>query len=126
MRRDDGAKPPSAGRQVEQRAVEWLAGQGLSIIATNYRSRFGEIDIVADDGRCVIFVEVRYRRASLYGGAAQSVTRAKQRRISACAADFLRRHAALSRRPCRFDVLAASDHSAAPHFEWIKSAFENV
>ena len=62
-----------ARRELEQR--------GYAILATRYRSRFGEIDIVCDDRGTIVFVEVKARRSSRYGHAAEAVTRAKRRRI---------------------------------------------
>lgn len=116
-------KSNATGSRVEQLAAEWLARSGLRIIERNYATRFGEIDIIALDRDCLVFVEVRYRRTQSYGGAVQSVTRSKQRRLSACAADYLRRRRSGRAQPCRFDVLAASGHPDAPCFTWLRSAF---
>ena len=59
-----------AGRTAEQLAAAFLERQGLTLLARNYRCRFGEIDLVMRDGDSVVFVEVRLRRSSAFGGAA--------------------------------------------------------
>ena len=86
-------------------ACEALADRGYAILATRFRTRFGEIDIVAQDGRTVVFVEVKARRSARGGDAAEAVSRWKQRRIAAMALDYLAWTARLDE-PCRFDVVA--------------------
>ena len=77
--------------------------QGLTIVARNFRTRFGEIDLIARDGRTLVFVEVRMRRSMRYGGALESITAAKRARMLAAANGYL---AMLGREPaCRFDVV---------------------
>lgn len=67
-----------AGDAWEAAARRWLESKGLRFIAANVRERGGEIDLIMRDGKTTVFVEVRYRRSGLYGGAAASVTRSKQ------------------------------------------------
>ena len=93
------------GKQGEQLACEALAGRGYAILATRFRTRFGEIDIVAEDGRTLVFVEVKARRTSRCGDAAEAVSRYKQRRVAAMALDYLAWTGRLDD-PCRFDVVA--------------------
>jgi putative endonuclease len=94
--REDGAR-------AEARACAFLVSHGLSIVARNVRSRFGEIDVVARDGDTLVFVEVRLRRSAAYGGAAASITAAKRARIVAAVQQYL---ATLSREPaCRIDAM---------------------
>ena len=107
-----------AGGEGEDRAAEFLASQGLAIVARNYRTRLGEIDLIARDGEVLVFVEVRLRGESSYGGALASITPRKQRRIVAAARQFLMRFKRTP--PCRFDVVALE--SAAP--QWIRGAFD--
>ena len=77
--------------------------QGLAIVARNFRTRFGEIDLVARDGDTLVFVEVRMRRSARYGGAIESITAAKRARLVAAANGYL---AGLGREPpCRFDAI---------------------
>jgi len=91
------------GADAESLAADYLVAQGLTIVARNVRSRFGEIDIVARDGGTLVFVEVRLRRGQAFGGAAVSITRAKQAKLVAAARIYL---ANLRREPpCRFDAV---------------------
>jgi putative endonuclease len=89
----------------EKTAVEELERRGYAILARRYRTRYGEIDIVADDGGTVVFVEVKARATAEFGRAAEAVTPRKQRRLAAMATDYLARNR-LTHRPCRFDVVA--------------------
>ncbi|WP_080218852.1 YraN family protein, partial [Salmonella enterica] len=70
-----------AGDAWEAAARRWLESKGLRFIAANVRERGGEIDLIMRDGKTTVFVEVRYRRSGLYGGAAASVTRSKQHKL---------------------------------------------
>jgi len=65
----------------ESEARRWLERKGLRFIAANVRARGGEIDLIMQDGPTIVFIEVRYRQSSHYGGAAASVTRAKQQKL---------------------------------------------
>ena len=97
--------PPhlARGAQAEALAAQYLEARGLVILARNFRTRRGEIDLVARDGDTLVFVEVRYRSRSDFGGAAASVTARKQQRIVAAALAYLSR---LRREPpCRFDAI---------------------
>lgn len=109
------------GRDAESRAAAFLQAQGLKLQARNWRCRFGEIDLVMQDGPTLVFVEVRLRSRSDFGGAPASVTPTKQRRLLAAARQYLATLRTLP--PCRFDVVALSG-SGAP--EWIRNAFEDM
>ena len=65
----------------ELKARRWLEGKGLRFIAANVRGRGGEIDLIMKDGQVIVFVEVRFRQSSRFGGAAASVTLAKQHKL---------------------------------------------
>ncbi len=67
-----------------QEARRWLEGKGLRFVAANVNERGSEMDLIMREGRTTVFVEVRYRRSVLYGGAAASVTRSKQRKLLDC------------------------------------------
>jgi putative endonuclease len=106
------------GEAAESLAVRFLAAQGLAIVGRNYRCRGGEIDIIARDGRTVVFVEVRLRRSRAFGGAAESITASKRRRLRLAAEHYLAR---LSNEPaCRFDAVLL-DGLAAERIEWLRS-----
>lgn len=107
------------GRHAENVAAAFLQQQGLELVARNYRCRFGEIDLIARDGKTLVFVEVRMRSSNRFGGAAASITAAKRGKLTRTARHYL---AGTARMPaCRFDALLVSgaDHSV----EWIKNAF---
>ena len=93
------------GKSGEDLAVEELERRGYAILDRRYRTRHGEIDVVARDGECIVFVEVKARRTAEFGRAAEAVTPAKQRRLASMATDYLARHH-LHLSPCRFDVVA--------------------
>lgn len=106
------------GAEAEEHAARFLARQGLEVIARNYRTRFGEIDLIARDGAILVFVEVRMRSSEGFGGAAGSIDSRKKARIVAAARQFLAR---LTREPpCRFDVVTLD--GGAP--QWLRGAFE--
>lgn len=93
------------GKEGEKTAVEELERRGYAILDRRYRTARGEIDIVAQDGNTVVFVEVKVRETGECGTAAEAVTKQKQRRLASMATDYLARRK-LMNRPCRFDVVA--------------------
>ena len=107
-----------AGADSEERAAAYLAARGLAIVSRNYRTRLGEIDVIAREGEVLVFVEVRMRSESRFGGALESVTPRKQRRIASAAQMYLRQFPRAPR--CRFDVIALD----AGEIRWLKAAFE--
>ncbi|MEO8040206.1 MAG: YraN family protein [Betaproteobacteria bacterium] len=108
------------GERAEDAALAFLEARGLRLRARNYRSRFGEIDLVLEDHGTLVFVEVRKRSNPRFGGAAESITHAKRERLVATARQYL---AALKREtPCRFDAVLLD---AGGTVEWIRAAFES-
>ncbi|MEO8079681.1 MAG: YraN family protein [Caldimonas sp.] len=115
----------SLGDAAEARALAHLTGQGLRVVQRNYRvargprAHGGEVDLILKDADgTLVFVEVRVRRDSRFGGAAATVGAAKQRRIVFAAHHFLSRLAAAP--PCRFDVVAVDGE----RIEWLRAAFD--
>jgi putative endonuclease len=106
----------ATGASGEDRAADFLKSQGLKLLARNFRVRGGEIDIVCRDGDTIVFVEVRLRSGTAFGGAAASITPAKQARLVMAARHWLVRH---GERPCRFDCVLLQDG----RLEWLKDAF---
>ena len=107
------------GAQAEQVAAEFLQRHGLTLVQSNYRCRFGEIDLILRDRETLVFAEVRQRSRSDFGGAAASNDTHKQQRLILTAQHYL---ASLSRMPpCRFDALLLD---APGNIEWVKNAFE--
>jgi putative endonuclease len=100
------------GKSGEDLAVEELARRGYAILARRYRTRHGEIDVVARDGEALVFVEVKARTTTEFGAAAEAVTPWKQRRLVSMATDYLARHR-ITDRACRFDVITVDRAGAA-------------
>jgi len=113
------------GVAAERAAEQWLIRQGLISVTRNFRCRHGEIDLVMSDNEQLIFVEVRLRSHNDYGGAIESVTRAKQQKILRAAQFFLASEPRWQHMPCRFDVLAAKprEKSAQLEWQWLPAAF---
>jgi putative endonuclease len=93
------------GAAGEDRAAAWYREAGYEVVARNWRCRDGELDLVVRNQRTVVFCEVKTRSSDRFGVPAEAVTPAKQRRIRALAAHFLREHQ-LSAANLRFDVAA--------------------
>jgi putative endonuclease len=107
------------GRHAEDLAAAFLQRQGLDIVARNYRCRYGEIDLIARDGKTLVFVEVRMRTSNAFGGAAASITAAKRGKLLRTARHYL---AGNTHPPaCRFDALLLTGPEHA--VDWLKNAF---
>ena len=109
----------STGERAERIAAGYLQRKGLALVETNYRCRWGEIDLVLRDRDTIVFVEVKLRRSTSFGGTAYSVTPRKQARIIAAARHYLARKEEM---PCRFDVVLL-ERLEPPRIEWIRDAF---
>ena len=115
------------GQQGERAAERYLKRLGYIIVARGERDDLGELDLIAVDGRTIVFIEVKTRRSDLAGHPAEAVDEQKQRRITRLALAYLKRHDLLEY-PSRFDVVAVTWPSGAkqPKIEHIKNAFEAV
>ena len=110
------------GKEGEGLALAFLLKRGYRIIARNFRTRLGEIDIIAQDGSTVCFIEVKARRQTSYGAGQEAVNRYKQRHMAKVALYFLQsKH--LLERPARFDVVSIEFADAKPKVVLIKNAF---
>lgn len=106
----------NSGAAAETLAAEFLQARGLVVVKRNYRCRGGEIDLIVRDRDMLVFVEVRLRSSSAFGGARASITAAKRRRIKFAAGLFL---SGLAREPpCRFDAILLDGLDAA-RIEWL-------
>ncbi|MBI4264458.1 MAG: YraN family protein [Acidobacteria bacterium] len=112
----------SLGKTGEDLACAELRRRGYDVLARRYRTRHGEIDIVARHGPTIVFVEVKARVGGEFGAAAAAVTGGKQQRIARMAADYLARQRLLEC-PCRFDVVAIDFLGGAPRIEVYCDAF---
>lgn len=107
-----------SGQAAEDEALAWLSKQGMVLVERNFRCKGGEIDLVMRDGDMLVFVEVRKRADGRHGGAAASITAAKQARLIVAAQVFLQR---LRMPPaCRFDVIAFDGRQMT----WLRNAIE--
>jgi len=113
------------GVRGERAAARYLKKLGYIVVARGDRSRFGELDVVAVDGRTVVFVEVKTRRSAALDHPADAVHGDKQRRLTRAATAYLKRHRLLDY-PVRFDVVAVTWPQAArrPRIEHFRNAFE--
>ena len=114
---------PNPGDHWERYAEQWLRRRGLLPLDRNVHCRFGEIDLILQQDQTVVFVEVRYRKGSAFGGACESVNAEKQQRIIRAAGWYLSRHPRLACAPCRFDVIGISGHRWRPRVQWLQDAF---
>ncbi len=117
----------SRGAAIEAAARAHLQQAGLRTVAANANYRCGEIDLVMLDsgagGETLVFVEVRYRGDSRFGGGAASVDFRKQRKLVRAAQVFLLRNRRYADSPCRFDVVEAEGDPEAPRLNWLRDAF---
>jgi len=109
-----------AGVLAEQQAAQYLQRQGLKLVQKNYSCRFGEIDLILQDGETLVFAEVRLRSSAAFGGAPASIDARKQAKLVRTAQHYLCQLKRIP--PCRFDaILMQSTDSES--IMWIKSAF---
>ena len=115
LARGDGQ---NSGRLAEDLAARFLERHGLAVLARNFRCRGGELDLVCREAKTLVFVEVRLRRNAAYGGAAESITARKQRRVVLAARHYLATHQQ-SERACRFDCVLLDGEK----IDWLRDAF---
>lgn len=114
----------AAGSAFEQRACEALERAGLTLLARNYTTRYGELDLVMREGDTVVFVEVRHRLRAAYGDAATSITAGKQAKLVQTAQLWLAAHARYAQHACRFDVVTYDGPEQNAAMQWLRGAFE--
>lgn len=113
----------SFGKRGEDLACEELVRRGYAILERRFRTRFGEIDIVARDGDIIAFVEVKARSNGRFGTPLESITWQKQQRLGRMAAQYLS-WKRLDGVGCRFDIVAITESSTATRVEVVRAAFE--
>lgn len=116
-----------AGQCAEGWALTHLEEHGLHLVARNWRCRYGEIDLIMNEGDTLVFVEVRYRAYTQWGGAENSIDTRKRQRLITAAQLFLQKNPPCAHQPCRFDCVAiqACTPRAAPQLNWIRNAFDS-
>ncbi len=113
----------SLGKRGESWAVSELENKNYKILARNYRTRLGEIDIIAKDKDTICFVEVKTRSSDLRGLPAESVSFSKKRQIAKAALGYLKENRLLNHK-ARFDVVSVDCSEGVPKIELLKDAFE--
>lgn len=120
---DSQAAHLKRGAKAEQIAATFLQQKGLILIEKNFRSKYGEIDLIMREAKILVFIEVRLRSNQRFGGAAASIGQSKQQKLSNTAEYYLQQHSqAYAHYGCRFDaiLMQTADINAV---EWIKNAF---
>lgn len=122
--KQDGKRTRQNQRQIgafyEEKAARFLESKGLFLVARNYRCPMGEVDLIARDGRFLVFVEVKYRKSQKAGGALPAVDARKRRTIAKVASHYLLTHGGRLDVSCRFDVIGFDGEALT----WIPNAFE--
>jgi putative endonuclease len=113
----------SQGDKSERQACKYLRRQGLKLLLRNYRTSFGEIDLIMQQKDTLVFVEVRFRRSSDFGTPAETVDLRKQAKLRAVAEHYLQRNKDKAHQACRFDVVAITADQTGETFQWLQNAF---
>jgi len=113
-----------SGNKAEQQACQFLQKEGLKLLEKNFATKAGEVDLIMLDTRhgkeFLVFIEVRYRKNADFGGAAASITKKKQQRITKAALAYQQKH--MPQSSMRFDVIAIEGSNKK--IDWIQSAFD--
>jgi putative endonuclease len=114
----------NAGLEAEKLAATFLAERGLKLVMQNYHCRFGEIDLIMLEAKTLVFVEVKLRSSTQFGGAAASITPQKQQKMILTAQHYLQQYVKdQSQTACRFDAILM-DKTNKNSIDWIRNAFE--
>lgn len=113
-----------AGKQAEGLALDYLQHRTLKLIAKNWQSPYGEIDLIMKDNNTLVFVEVRYRKQNNWGHPMETITKSKRNKIITTAQLFLQKNKQWLINPCRFDVISITENlNDHPRVEWLTDAF---
>ena len=111
------------GKSAEDLAARYLKRRGYKIVARNYRTRAGEIDIIAREGRSLVFIEVKGRQSTRYGSAKAAVTPRKQQQVAKVALWYLKETDQMGVK-ARFDVVAVTQKGGDATIEIVRNAFQ--
>lgn len=120
-----GSSTRTTGDKAEQAAANYLQNHGLHCIEQNFHCKLGELDLIMQDEKCLIFVEVRYRKSDRYGSSLATVTPAKRNKLRKTALFYLKSRK-LQNTAVRFDVIGmkpAENTASHYQFRWVKNAF---
>ncbi|MBL7712324.1 MAG: YraN family protein [Chitinophagaceae bacterium] len=115
------SKHNEIGTNGELLAVNFLKNKGFSVLETNWRSGKKEIDIIAESGDCIVFIEVKTRSSSLFGYPEEAVTAQKKALLKAAAEDYFEQKACT--KPIRFDIISILQGNHTPEIMHIEDAF---
>lgn len=120
------AKHLITGESAERQACQFLEREHYRLLKKNFRCKFGEIDLIMQNGQNLVFVEVRYRKHDNFGSGAESVTQSKQNKLINTAKYYLQKNPNAAQYACRFDVISMSPSESSNNSEidWIKDAFQ--
>lgn len=110
------------GRQAEDDALAYLLLQGLVLLQRHFLCKGGELDLIMRDGKVIVFVEVRRRSSTAFGGALASITPTKQRRMVRAAQTYLLGQKSLP--ACRFDAVAIDGAQGVGQISWLKNILD--
>ena len=114
----------AVGNAAENFAFQFLKRKGLIPVRRNFQCRLGELDLIMQDGRCLVIVEVRFRGSNSFVTAGLTIDKRKQRKLIRTTAMFLAWNAQFANRPVRFDVVGIdTDARGNQSIDWIKDAF---
>jgi putative endonuclease len=113
------------GKHTEKLAIKYLENHNLLVIEQNFRSKFGEIDIICHDEKQqqIVFVEVRYRKSTFFGHPAESINKNKQRKLINTAKYYILTKMNRTNLSYRFDIIACSGPLNYIKIDWIINAF---
>jgi putative endonuclease len=115
------ASARARGEAGERAAQRWLRRRGFEVVEVNFRSRRGEIDVIAIEGSCLCFIEIKARSSQRFGSPLEAVQERKQRRIARAAGIYLTERGWDG--PCRFDVLGIQRVEGKWTFDLVRNAF---
>ena len=112
------------GKLAEDIAYQYLKQQGLTLLAKNYRSTRGEIDLIMRDEEVTVFVEVRSRKNNRHMHTVETIDSGKRAHIIGASQEYLQNHNRSNKDICRFDIVLLTGEPDSADIEWIKNAFE--
>lgn len=112
------------GQETETQACQYLEKQGMKLLERNFYGPNGELDLIMSDRTSLVFIEVRYRKNNNFGSAAETINKAKQKKLYMTALYYLQTKPGYADKPARFDVVSISGANKEQNINWIKNAFQ--